>query len=275
MDFFTNNWNYYQETFPALFSLALNTAAALSIFIVGMIIARWVRRRLKRSKFISAHLDSTLRPVLASAAFYLIAAMTLYAVLREIGVDAASLLAVFGAAGLAIGLALKDTLSNIASGVMLIILRPLQVGEFIDTAGFSGTVQEIGIFSTALKNAEGLYLYVPNAAVWNARMTNFSRHSERKLNVDIGVGYDTDLQATKELMLKTMKANPNVQTLPSPPECHVMAFGDSAITLSCRCWLPADEWLANSSDIRIALKSALDKNGIDIPFPQRVVTTKS
>jgi small conductance mechanosensitive channel len=270
-----NHFVMMREDFPLILSGTLTVTAALAILILGWLIAKVVRRGLQNPKFGGSRIDATLRPVLASSIFYVIIAMTIYAFLTKLGIPSSSLLAVFGAAGLAIGLALKDTLSNIASGVMMLTLRPLQVGEFIDTPNAIGTVQEIGLFATSIKNMEGLFIYVPNSQVWQARVTNFGRHTERRLTVDIGVGYETDLEKAQAILLDVMRANPLVQELPTPPECYVMAFGDSAITLSSRCWLPAADWLKNTSDIRIAMKQALDKSGIEIPFPQRVVTTKA
>ena len=271
MEQFAERWKQVQETFPDLISLGMNMMGALLILIAGWIIARWIQRRLRRSKFGTGHIDPTLRPVIASVAFYVIVAMTIYAFLSRIGVPAQSLLAIFGAAGLAIGLALKDTLGNIAAGVMLLFLRPLKIGEFIDTPNFAGTVDEIGLFATSIKNTEGVYVYVPNGQVWNARMTNFGRHTQRKLIVDIGVAYDTDLEKVRELLLGVMEANPLLIKDPTPPECYVMNFGDSAITISSRCWLPAPDWFKTASEQRIALKKALDDAGIEIPFPQRVI----
>jgi len=240
-----------------------------------MMIARWLRKRLLNSKMTSNHVDATLRPVIATSIFYIIIAITIYAFLTKLGVPSTSLLAIFGAAGLGIALALKDTLSNIAAGVMLLFLRPLKIGEFVDTTSYAGTVQEIGLFATTLKNLEGLYIYVPNSEVWRNRLQNFDRHTERKFMETIGVGYGSDLKKTQEIVLGILNNVADVKQLPTPPECYVMNFGDSAITLSCRCWIPADNWLARTSEIRIAIKSAFDKEGIEIPFPQRVVTTKA
>jgi len=182
-----------REDFPLILSGALTVTAAFTILFLGWLIAKMLRRGVRNPRFGGSKIDATLRPVLASSIFYVIIAMTIYAFLTKLGVPSSSLLAVFGAAGLAIGLALKDTLSNIASGVMMLTLRPLQVGEFIDTPNAVGTVQEIGLFSTTVINVEGLFIYVPNSQVWQARVTNFGRHSERRLTVDIGVGYETNL----------------------------------------------------------------------------------
>lgn len=264
-----------REDFPLILSGGLTVAGAFTILIVGWMLAKLVSRGVRNPKFGGQRVDATLRPVLASSVFYVIAGMTAYAFLTKLGVPSSSLLAVFGAAGLAIGLALKDTLSNIASGVMMLTLRPLQVGDFVDTPNAVGTVVEIGLFATTIKNVEGIFLYIPNSQVWHSRVQNFGRHTERKLLVDIGVSYDADLKQAQALLLGVMNDNPLTLQLPTPPECHVMSFGDSSMNLSCRCWMPATDWLKNSSDMRIALKHALDDAGIEIPFPQRVVTTKS
>jgi len=275
MENIADYWVQARQKFPELLNFGMNIAAAIVILIIGVMMARWIRKRLLNSKMTNNHVDATLRPVIATSLFYLILAITIYAFLTKLGVPSTSLLAVFGAAGLGIALALKDTLSNIAAGVMLLFLRPLKIGEFVDTANFAGTVQEIGLFATTLKNLEGLYIYVPNREVWRNRLQNFARHTERKFIETIGVGYNSDLKKTQDIVLNILNNVADVKQLPSPPECYVMNFGDSAITLSCRCWIPADNWLARTSDIRIAIKSAFDAEGIEIPFPQRVVTTKT
>jgi len=275
MDQVIEQWTHLRENFPVLLSFTMNLSAAIIILVIGIFFARFFRKRLLNSKVTKNHVDATLRPVLAASIFYLIIAVTIYAFLTKLGVPSTSLLAIFGAAGLGIALALKDTLSNIAAGVMLLFLRPLKIGEFVDTANYAGTVQEIGLFATSLKNLEGVYIYVPNREVWRNRLQNFARHTERKYIETIGVGYDSDLRKTQNLILDVLNNVADVQQLPTPPECYVTGFGDSAITLSMRCWVPADNWLGRTSAIRLAIKETLDKEGIEIPFPQRVVTTKA
>lgn len=263
-----------REEFPLLLSAALSVLGAIAILIAGFILAKLVRRAVRNSTHGSSRIDATLRPVLASTLSYVIIAMTLYAVLTKLGVPATSLLAVFGAAGLAIGLALKETLSNIASGVMMLTLRPLQVGELVDTPHAVGTVEEIGLFATTVKNSEGIYIFIPNGQMWNARVTNFARHSERRLTVDIGVGYDTDLPRAQEILLAVMAESPRVLQSPAAPECLVMGFEAGSILLSCRCWMPAENWQSSASELRVAIKAALDKAKIDIPVPLQLLTAK-
>lgn len=275
MEALTKYWKLAADEFPHILSFTLTLLAAFTILIAGLIVARIVRKRFLNSKIGGNRISATLRPVLASVIFYFILAFTLYAFLTKIGVPSSALLAVFGSAGLAVGLALKDTLGNIASGVMLLMLRPLQIGEFVETTNYMGTVQEIGLFSTTLKNLEGLYIYVPNTQMWNNRLLNYARHTERRLIIDIGVGYDTDLEKAREILLGVMSAQDGIMDTPAAPECFVMGFGDSAINVSLRGWLPSDNWLARASNARLAVKAALDKADIEIPFPQRVITTKS
>ena len=247
--------------------------SAFAILILGWIVARIVSRWIRKRKFgrLSLNTANTVRPVIASVVGYFIILSAIYAALTKLGMPNGSLLAAFGGAALAIGLALQGTLSNIASGIMLLFLHPLRVGEFVETPSTTGLVHEIGLFSTTIKNVEGVYIFVPNSEIWKSRIQNFGRHTERKLIIDIGVAYDTDLEAARDLLIKTMSADERVLDFPSTPECYVMSFGDSAINLSARCILPAADWLKNASDIRIKLKKALDGAGIEIPFPQRVI----
>jgi len=264
-----------QDDFPFLLSGIVTILASFTILVLGWMIAKIVRRIIRKSTFGGNTIDATLRPVLASTIFYIIVAMTLYAFLTKLGIPATSLLAIFGAAGLAIGLALKDTLSNIASGVMMITLRPLQVGEAIDTPNAAGTVIEIGLFATTVKDPEGVFMYIPNSQMWHSRVTNFGRHKERKLVVDIRVSYAADLKAVQDILLGVMNDNSLVQKTPAPPDCFVMNFEGGGMLLSCRCWLPADDWSKNGSDMRIAFKSALDEAGIDIAVAQSITPQRA
>lgn len=275
MDQFIEQLQSWQERFPDLVNwgaaIGLNLLSAIVIFVLGLLVGRILSGRLRRSKLGGAHLDATLRPVLASVVFYLVLAMTLYAVLVKLGVPPASLLAAFGGMALAIGLALRETLANIAAGVMLLILRPLKVGDFVDMPVALGTIEEIGLFSTTIRNLENVVVYVPNSQIWGNRIQNFGRHTSRKAIIEVGVGYGSDLEQTIEILMQTLNDQPDMMNDPTPPEVYVMSFGDSAINLSCRVWLPGDGWLKRTSDLRVSIKSALDKAEIEIPFPQRVV----
>jgi len=276
MDKALQSWTYVREQFPFLLNISLNLISAVFIFVLGMIIGRWVQKRIRQSK-VGAHLDATLKPVVASAFFYVIISMTIYAVLIKLGVPPSSLIAIFGAAGLAIGLSLKDTLSNIASGIFLLMLRPIKVGEFVDLPNTSGTISEIGLFATTLRTAEGLFQYVPNSKVWEGRIQNYARNETRQFRLDIGVSYDTDLRRAQSVMMDVLSSAEDriIEEGLSPPEVFVMSFGDSSVNFNCRVWLPSDRWFARASALRIDIFEALGKANIEIPFPQRVVTMKT
>ena len=258
------NINNYPQL---IYNLCVIIIPAIIILILGVTIARYVRKKLKASKFGGDHVDETLRPVIASFIFYLILGTTLYAVLIKLGVHPTSLLAIFGAAGLAIALALKDTLSNIAASVMLLFLRPLAVGETVDMNGTIGTIKEIDLFSTALKTPDGLYLYIPNSIIWNNRIQNFSRHASRRATIPIRVGLDNDIEVVQALLLNVLNETPDILYEPHSPRVYVTAFEPAAMQISCRCWLPRQDWSHRVSDLHIDIKKALDKAGISMVVP--------
>ena len=262
------------DRFPSLLVLAGDVVAALAIFILGVFVGRWARRRIRRSDIGGGHIDATIKPVLASAIFYAIIAMTIYAVLIKVGVPASSLIAAFATAGLAIALSLKDTLSNIAAGIMLLILRPLSVGEYVCLGQDAGTIFELGLFATTLKTSEGLFIYIPNSKVWDSRIQNYGRHSLRKFTQNIGVSYDTDLRHAQSILTKTLiAAKDNVLDAPEP-EAIVQDFTDHAVSFSCRVWLPGDNWSERTSELRIELFEALKAANIDIPHLQIAASKK-
>lgn len=252
--------------FPSLLLWLGNLIAGLAIFILGIFVGRWARKRIRNSEIGGRHLDATLKPVLASAIFYTIIAMTLYAVLIKVGVPPSSLIAAFATAGLAIALSLKDTLSNIAAGIMLLILRPLAVGEYVCLGGDAGSVTEVGLFATTLKTGEGLYIYIPNSKVWDTRIQNYGRHSIRKFTLDIGISYDSDLRSAQNIIQNTLANAPgHIIDAPSGPEAFITTFGPHAITVSCRVWLTKEDWSEQTSNLRIGIFEALQTAGIKVP----------
>lgn len=256
------------ENYPTILNnIIMAIIPAIIIFVVGVIIARSLRKRLKRSKFGGRHVDETLRPVIASFIFYAIMATTLYAVLIKLGIPATSLITIFGAAGIAVALALKDTLSNIAAGFMLLFLRPLSVGETVEMEGTIGTVEEIDLFSTTLNTPDGLFLYIPNGIIWNNRIQNFSRHASRRATLNIRVGFENDLEAVQALLLSILNKTPDILTDPASPKVFVTSFENTAVHLSCRCWLPRENWAQRVNDLHIEIKRAMDMADINMVIP--------
>lgn len=211
--------------------------------------------------------DETLAQFLSNVIRYAVLILVFITVLGQFGVQTASIIAALGAAGLAIGLALQGTLQNIAAGIMLLVLRPFRVGEYIETGNISGVVQEIGLFATELQTPEGMFRLAPNSTLWNVPITNYSREQTRRFDLNIGIGYADDIEQAERLMMDLVAAERRVLAAPAP-ETFVAELGDSAVKLTLRYWTSnADFWPVSREMIK-KVKAAFDENGISIPFPQ-------
>ena len=193
-------------------------------------------------------------------------------VLGQFGVQTASLIAVLGAAGLAIGLALQGTLSNIAAGVMMLILRPFNVGDYIDFDGVGGTVKALGLFGTELATPDNVYIFAPNSKVWSATLYNYSRNNQRRMDIDFGIGYGEDIGKALKVIQKLLdKEERLVTTEEKKPTVMTGGLGASSVDLKARFWCKSSDYWALKWDLTKAIKEALDKEGIDIPFPTRTI----
>lgn len=244
--------------------------AALAILAIGYIVARlagdWVRRIVVGT----SRIDSTLAPVASAALRYAILIFVVVAALGQLGVQTTSVLAILGAAGLAIGLALQGTLSNIAAGIMLLWLRPFKEGDYIETGSAAGTVREIGLFATRIDTYDGIYRFVPNASLWNTPVFNYTRNPSRMTDIAIGIGYGSDIDKARQVMLELARSDSRVRSDPAP-DVFVDNLGDSAVVLRYRVWIDtANFWPVQRALIEEA-KRRLDAAGIEIPFPQRVM----
>jgi len=255
--------------------MLVNVVTAFIILIAGWIIAKFFRDKIRKSPITKKTINSTILPVLASTAYYFILATALYAALVRIGVTPTTLLAAFGAAGLAIALALKDTLANIAAGVMLLFIRSLQVGDYVELPGSSGSIEEIGLFATTLRDNQGIAVYVPNNIIWSNRVQNYNRHGARKAIINITLSYDNNLRDAQRYLEDVLNAAPDLLSLPSGPEVYVTDFSDLGAVISCRLWLPGDKWTARTSDLRLNIKDALDAANIKIISRQEIIAFKS
>lgn len=249
-----------------LLPVVTNVLSGLGVFILGWLLSRWVYdtilKRLGNEKGLQA--TATVRPLIATIAKYTILLGAIYAGLTQAGVAASSLLAVFGAAGLAIALAVQGTLSNIAAGIMLIFLRSMKVGEFIETPHVQGTVTEIGLFTTQMRRADGVYVSVPNAQLWGSQITNYSRYDERRLDVDIEIARDNDLSAAVGVLEEAIKDHPLIV---DPDLSSVTVFNTTPLTviLQTRCWIARTNYRGDSSTLRMALHEALRTEGFKLP----------
>ncbi|MEQ8602413.1 MAG: mechanosensitive ion channel [Marivibrio sp.] len=260
----------YDQAAPMVLEYGENIVSAILILIVGWWIAgrvgAAVRKLLDRQK----RMDGTVKPLLASLVKYTILIITIVAVLGRFGVQTASIIAVLGAAGLAIGLALQGTLQNIAAGIMLLALRPLKVGEYVQAGSLGGTVEEIGLFTTTLTTADGVYISAPNSALWNQAITNYSRNPTRRLDFEVGIAYDDDVDAAQKALMALMQADDRIKAEP-PPMTMVTALADSSININLRCWVSTADFWAVKWDVQKGAKKAVEDAGCTIPFPQRDV----
>ncbi|MFP5382443.1 MAG: mechanosensitive ion channel family protein [Gammaproteobacteria bacterium] len=248
---------------------SMRVLAALAVFVIG----RWVSRRLVRAMIIlleKRDIDPTITRFLQNVANAVLLVVILIAALNQLGVETSSMLAVLGAAGLAIGLALKDSLSNIASGVLMVAFRPFRVGDFVETAGQLGKVQKISVFYTELLTPDNKLVIIPNSLVTGGVITNFTAEESRRLELSVGVSYDTNLPRTRQLLLDMLNAHPKVLKDPEPV-VGVLTFSDSSIDFTLRAWVKADDVWTARFELNEEIKRTLDANGIEIPFPQRVL----
>jgi small conductance mechanosensitive channel len=253
-----------------LTNAGLEIAGALAILVAGYIVAGWARRVVRRALDRSDRLDATIKPFIANTVRYVILVFVLVMVLAQFGVQTASIIAALGTIGLAIGLALQGTLSNVAAGLMLLFLRPFRAGEFIDADGISGTVAEGGLFATELRTADGVYLHVPNSALLNRSIRNFSRNPTRRLDVLVGISYGDDVEKALEVAYATLADE--TRLLPDPaPQAMVMALADSSVNINLRGWVNRNDYWAVLFDLNKTIKQRIEAAGLTIPFPQRDV----
>ena len=239
---------------------------------VLMIVGWWFAGRVQRAtvKLLDrqTRVDATLRGAISSLIHYGILILVAVAALAQLGIQTTSILAALGAAGLAIGLALQGTLSNIAAGLMLLWLRPFRVGDQIESANFTGTIKEVGLFASEIHTLDGVYQFVPNSELWNKRIINYTRLRTRMVDLKFGVGYDDDIEAGKQALLAMASSDARAEADPAPL-IFVDELGDSAVILRLRLWTAT----ANYWPLRRALfeagKSALEAAGLSIPYPQR------
>ena len=246
--------------------VGINILKAIGILILGFMIARWVerftRKRLGNHK--GLQVDDTLRPLLATIIRYAIIFAAIYAALTTAGIPAASLLAVFGAAGLAIALAVQGTLSNVAAGIMLIFLRAIRVGEYIETSSFGGSVLEIGLFTTEIKTSDGILITVPNAQIWSGQIKNYSRFKSRRVDISMEIARDNDLGSAVSALEKAVSDFDAVINK-SAASVMVSGFTPTSATLLARCWLKSENLAGDSSALRVHLQEVLNKKGFKLP----------
>ena len=270
MDYFNNFLGNSEELTALVISHGLSLIGAVIILIVGYLIARWMSKRVRNSALKSEKFDDTLAPVFGQTVKVVILVITLLAVLGQFGVETASIIAILGAAGLAVGLALQGTLSNVAAGMMLLILRPFKVGDVIEVSGTLGIVDEIGLFTTQMHSFDNIGIVMPNSRVWGTEIKNLTQYDTRRCDLEFGISYTDDMDKAVELIKEVLEADERVM---KEPEwlIAVSALKDSSVAITVRAWTKTpDLWPLKFFLIK-RVKEVFDENDISIPFPQRDV----
>lgn len=246
---------------------------ALIVLLVGWYLSDLLSRAVVAAVRRTRTSDPTIGPVLAELARYAIIAVTLVIVLGQFGVQTASILAVLGAIGLAIALALQGTLSNMAAGIMLLWLRPFNVGEYIDAEGIAGTVLVIGLFATRLQTYDGIFVFAPNQRLWNAKIINYSRQASRMIETKVGISYDAGIDKARAVLLRIAGES---KALADPaPSVFVGGLSASSVDLVLRVWVKSADWWETKIFLAEHSKTGLDAAGVEIPYNKLDVNLRS
>jgi len=268
------NWLQYLDKVPDLvFEYGLNTLAALAMFFVG----KWLARRVVNlaSRLMTQRgIDATVGGFVSNIAYMLLLMLVIIAALAQLGVPTAQFIAIIGAAGLAIGLALQGSLSNFASGVLLVSFRPCKVGDYIEAAGVSGTVNNITVFSTTLITPDQRTVTVPNSQIMGSAITNYSTSPIRRLDLVVGVSYDSESDKVKQVLRDVVEADERVLESHKPIQIGLLELGQSSVNFAVRPWVHSADYWSLKFDLQEKIKLALDANDIAIPYPHMQVLLK-
>jgi small conductance mechanosensitive channel len=263
--FWIDFWNSYSGS---ILEFIRDIITTVIIILAGVIISRAARRLIKRASSSDLKIDDTVALFLRHVVRYGIFIICLIMILNTFGISTASLLAVLGAAGVAVGLALKDTLSNIAAGIILLVLRTYRQGDYIEFGGYSGTVKDINLFTTTLETPEGIYISAPNSSIWGTPLKNYTRNGRRRMDLPVSIAYSDSIDAAFQVMQEIIVNESRFLKDPEP-QIVVQSYGDNSITILLRAWTTVDVYWAIYWDKMRIIKEKLEKAGLTIPFPQR------
>lgn len=254
-----------QGDMQVLIHWGMTLLSAIMILVAGRMLGNFIARRIQSIK----RLDETLASFLATFVKYAVMAVAVVTILGQFGVQTASLLAVMGAAGLAIGLALQGTLSNVAAGVMLLILRPFKVGDYIVVDNVNGTVKSLGLFGTELATPDNVYIFTPNSMIWNNDIWNYTRNPLRRQDIQVAISYEDDINLAFNTIESVISADNRIIAgdPDKKPQVMVEKMADFSIGLIVRFWSTKEDYWALRFDLNKNIKEALDRAGITIPFP--------
>ena len=255
------------EVVRLITTYGLDVVGAIVILIIGKIAAGWAERTVVKMLGRSDKVDQTLTTFFGNLVRYTVLVFTVLAVLDQFGVQTASLLAVFGAGALAIGLALQGTLSNVAAGVMLLIFRPFKIGDYVQVAGEAGTVKALSLFVTELATPDNVQILIPNGQVWGSSVTNFSHHATRRVDIVMSIAYDDSIETATTSCRKVIGEESRIHSDPEP-FIAVGELADSSVNLILRLWCDSGDYWGVKFDMTRKLKEQFDADGLSIPFPQ-------
>ena len=259
-----------KEGINLVVTYGIKIIGAILILIVGRFLANWTKGRVAAWLEGTGNVDPMLRGFLASFARYLVLIVTFLAVLSQFGIETTSLIAVLGAASLAIGLALQGTLSNVAAGVMLLVFRPFKVGDFVEAGGTAGTVKGITLFVSELATPDNVQILVPNSQVWGTVVKNYSHHETRRVDLVMSIDYADDIDKAQSVVEKVAKGDTRVLGDPAPMVV-VGNLGESSVDLTIRVWCQSGDYWPLKFDLTKRLKQEFDAARLTIPFPQRTL----
>jgi small conductance mechanosensitive channel len=261
--------NLLSKVYELLTVYGLKVISALVILILGRWVALGVAKIIKRV-MIKSKVDETLVSFVRNLSYILLLAFVVIAALNQLGIQTTSFIAILGAAGLAIGLALQGALANFAAGVLMIIFKPFKIGDFIDGAGATGTVEKIEIFTTQLKTPDNKTIIIPNAKITGDNITNFTAKGTRRVDLVFGIGYGDDIDKARDIIKEIIKQDARAMKEPEPV-IVVSELGDSSVNFTVRVWTSSDDYWSFYFDTIERVKKQFDAKGISIPFPQRDV----
>ncbi|MGB1110176.1 MAG: mechanosensitive ion channel family protein [Gammaproteobacteria bacterium] len=261
--------NLYTELETLLAAYGLKVLAAIAVLLVGRWVAGFLRRMVERL-MTKAKWDEMLVSFAGNVIYAAMLVFVILAALGQLGIETTSFIAVLGAAGLAIGLALQGSLSNFAAGFMIIIFRPFKVGDFVEAGGTSGIVEEIQIFTTRLRTGDNRTVYVPNGGIMNGNITNYSAKPTRRIDLVFGVSYDDDLQKAKQVINAVLAEDERILADPAPT-VGVLELADSSVNFAVRPWVKTGDYWPVYFHLQETMKQRLEAAGLSIPYPQRDV----
>lgn len=266
---FNQGLQIIRENLPLILEVSGRLVGAILILITGWAAGNWAQRRMVAIK----RLDATLTSFFGGLLKYGIMAVSLITVLGQFGVQTASLLAVLGAAGLAIGLAMQGTLSNVAAGAMMLILRPFNVGDYIQAGGIAGTVRVLGLFGTEMTTPDNVHIFVPNGKIWGSDIWNYTRAQHRRQTIRVGIGYNDDINKAFDIIRGVMEADARVMRGQPGRDIEIIVdkLGDYAVDIVINFWSARTEMGGLKPGLTKQIKEALDAGGVSIPYPTRTL----